>query len=263
MFIKICLLLIVCSAVIAVQAADYGKLKPERARLIEKMPHGIDAGVMQLPWRLFVPVGASVDGPLPLVVFFHGAGRRGTDNIGAMELAWSFINDKAQKKYPCYVLAAQVPKGKRWVDQNFNKGSYALADLAVTPCMQQALELVRKTMTQHAIDAKRVYAVGQSMGGYGCWDALLRAPDLWAAGAPICGAGSPSDAALIKSIPVWAWHGENDTAVPVSGSRDMVEALRALGAEPRYTEIPKGGHGVWNKTFADPSFYEWLFAQKK
>lgn len=242
---------------------DYGKTKPEMGAVIVKMEEGMIESPVKMPWRLFVPPAASKNNPLPLVVFLHGAGKRGTDNIGPMSLAWSFITPEAQAKYPCFVFAPQVREGHPWVTQIFNKGSYDSDKIKPTDEMTEALAMVDKLIGERPIDRQRVYVVGQSMGGYGTWDALIRRPDLWAAGVPICGAGDPAKAASIKSIPVWAWHGEKDTMVPASGSREMIEALKKAGAVPKYTEIPNGGHGVWNQAFDDPKLHEWIFAQRK
>jgi len=243
--------------------ADYGKAKPEMGEAIVKLEAGMIEAPVKMPWRLFVPAAATKNNPLPLIVFLHGAGRRGTDNVGPMSLAWSFITPEAQAKNPCFVFAPQVREGHPCVKQIFNKGSYDSKKIKPTGEMTEALAMVDKLLAERPIDPNRIYVVGQSMGGYGTWDAVIRRPDLWAAGTPICGAGDPAKAASIKSIPIWAWHGENDTMVPVTGSREMIEALKKAGADPKYTEIPKGGHGVWNKAFDDPKLHEWLFAQRK
>ena len=249
--------------VLAAEPADYTKAKPEEAAVISIMEAGVIEAPVRLPWRLFVPAAADVAKPLPLVVFLHGAGMRGLDNIGPMSLAWSFITPEAQAKHPCFVIAPQVREAHRWVKQTFNKGSYDSTVITISDEMTAALDLVDQLIASRPIDAKRVYVVGQSMGGYGTWDALIRRPDLWAAGVPICGAGDPSQAAKLKSLAIWAWHGENDTMVPVSGSREMIAALTAAGAKPLYTEIPKGGHGVWNAAFGDTKLHDWLFAQHR
>ena len=242
---------------------DYVKVRPEETTVISKLEAGVVEGAVKLPWRLFVPKAADKDQKLPLILFLHGAGRRGEDNIGPMSLAWSFITPEAQSRHPCFVLAPQINEGRRWVTHPFNEGSYSSDKVRITDEMSQALALVETTIATRPVDSRRIYVVGQSMGGYGTWDALIRRPNLWAAAVPICGGGDPSKAESIKSIPVWAWHGENDVMVPVSGSRDMVTALTKAGGRPRYTEVPKGGHGVWVKAFADPDLYEWLFAQRK
>lgn len=243
--------------------ADYGKAKPEMGAVITKLEGGMIESPVKMPWRLFVPPSADKKNPLPLVVFLHGAGMRGTDNVGPMSLAWPFITPEAQAKNPCFVFAPQVNVARRWVNHTFNKGSYDSDQIKATDELTAAFAMVDKLVSERPIDQQRIYIVGQSMGGYGSWDAMIRRPDLWAAGVPVCGAGDSAKAASIKAIPVWAWHGENDTMVPVSGSREMIEALTKAGGSPKYTEIPKGGHGVWNQAFNDPKLHEWLFAQRK
>jgi predicted peptidase len=52
-----------------------------------------------------------------------------------------------------------------------------------------------------------------SMGGYGTWEALMRQPQRWAAAVPICGGGDPARVEAYKDIPIWVWHGANDTTV--------------------------------------------------
>jgi predicted peptidase len=251
---------VVCRTVTA-EPAGYGKVKPEQAAAIAKMEAGVATGKAKLPWRLYVPKEASPNHCLPLVLFLHGAGRRGNDNVGPMELAWEFVKPEGQAKHPCFVLAPQM--NKSWVNHQFHKGSYSAEAVPISDEMKTTLELVEQVAHDRPIDPNRLYVVGQSMGGFGTWDAMIRRPDLWAAGVPICGGGDPSQAARIKDIAVWAWHGADDTMVPVSGSREMIEALKKAGATPRYTEIPKGGHGVWVKAFSNPELFEWLFAQHK
>ncbi|MBN2711246.1 MAG: prolyl oligopeptidase family serine peptidase [Planctomycetes bacterium] len=253
-------------------AGDYPAVPKEHAEVILKMEEGAEKDAVKLPrgkvdfkWRLFTPEKADKKKPLPLVVFLHGAGRRGDDNVGPMELAWSFITPEAQKENPCFVLAGQVQKGRGWTpflaqrDKLVKQGK----EIAITDEMTALLKVVDRMLKERPIDKKRVYVVGQSMGGYGTWDALERRPELFAAAVPICGGGSPEKAKLFKDVPIWAWHGEKDTTVPVKNTRDMIDALKEAGGKPIYTEVPGCGHGVWGKTFAAPKLYEWLFAQKK
>ena len=101
------------------------------------------------------------------------------------------------------------------------------------------------------------------MGGYGTWNVLAKRPELFAAAAPICGGGKPAAVSKFKEVPIWAFHGADDKTVPVEQSREMIDALKAAGATPKYTEYPGVGHNSWAQTYADPAFYEWLFAQRK
>ncbi|HSH94855.1 MAG TPA: hypothetical protein VK968_11965 [Roseimicrobium sp.] len=96
-------------------ASDYKKVDKALVPQIQKMAAGEIKGPVSVPWRLFVPPQASAANPLPIVFMLHGAGRRGNDNVGPMDLAYSFWSEEAQKKNPCFVLAPQCRKGAMWV----------------------------------------------------------------------------------------------------------------------------------------------------
>ncbi|MEM1296595.1 MAG: hypothetical protein AAGH89_14605 [Verrucomicrobiota bacterium] len=105
--------------------------------------------------------------------------------------------------------------------------------------------------------------MGLSMGGFGTWDAMQRRPDYWAAAVPICGGGDVELAKSIAHIPTWIWHGDEDGAIKVRRSRDMVAALKAAGGKPIYSELAGVGHNVWENCWASDELWEWLFAQAK
>jgi len=44
---------------------------------------------------------------------------------------------------------------------------------------------------------------------------------------------------------------------------DMVSALRAVGASPRYTEIAGHGHDIWTVAYRDPAVVRWLLSQRR
>ena len=43
----------------------------------------------------------------------------------------------------------------------------------------------------------------------------------------------------------------------------MIEAIKAAGGHPKYTEYPGVGHDSWTQTYADDAFHDWLFAQRR
>src|SRR5262249_61259223 len=100
------------------------------------------------------------------------------------------------------------------------------------------LELIDKLLKGLPIDRDRIYLTGLSMGGYGTWDLLARRPELFAAAAPVCGGADESTADKIKHIPVWAFHGAQDTAVKPARSRNMVAAPEKAGSKPEQTQNP-------------------------
>jgi predicted peptidase len=196
----------------------------------------------------------------------HGAGERGGDN--ARQLAWFWDARKPRVLSRPEVAAAgafavipQCPDGEQWVNVPWVRGSYASP--AVSDSLRLTLELIDALKAELAVDPRRVSVVGMSMGGYGAFDASQRRPDLFAAVVSVCGAGDPAKAADTAHVPVWAFHGADDDIVPVSGSREVVEALRRAGGNPRYTEYPEAGHHSWLPAFSEPDFWTWVFGQTR
>ena len=92
----------------------------------------------------------------------------------------------------------------------------------------------------------------------------MRRPDWFAAVAPICGGGDESQADKIKDLPIWAWHGDADDAVPVERSRTMIEAIKQAGGNPKYTELKGVGHNSWTPAYTDPQgLIPWMFEQRR
>lgn len=202
-----------------------------------------------LRYSLYIPKELPTGKQLPLVVCLHGSG-------GGTHAATVLANPEQQKKRPCFLLApACEGKGNRWVQAEFRGGK----GRAVEPELMATLDAV---IQKHAIDPTRIYLTGQSMGGVGTLGLIAAHPRRFAAAVPVCGLWNPADARKMLAVPIWAFHGARDNSVPVSGSRDMIEALRKAGARPRYTEYPNLGHGVWGDAYATEELWEWMFAQK-
>jgi predicted peptidase len=203
----------------------------------------------------------------PLVVFLHGAGERGSDNeIQLVHGAIEFARADRQAKYPCFVLFPQVPLNEKWADADWGKptGTGNVSDKD-TPSMAAVLGMIDQWVKSGSVDPDRIYLTGLSMGGYGTWYAGAIHRERWAAIAPICGGGDPTWAKRYAGLPIWNFHGTADKAVPISRSREMIEALAAAGQkpEPKNTEYEGVGHDSWTQTYRRDDFFEWLFAQRK
>jgi predicted peptidase len=222
-----------------------------------------DAAGKTLPYRLLKPKEIKPGEKYPLVLFFHGAGERGTDNkVQLVHGMNEFASDEIMAKYPAFVVAPQCPEGEQWVDTPWTADSHTMKEKP-TEALRLSLELVDSLVKNLPIDTNRLYITGLSMGGFGVWDAIQRHPDRFAAAVPICSGGDPAFAEKIKHVPMWAFHGDADTTVKPKRSREMIDALKKAGGNPKYTEYEKVGHDSWTKTYADPKVYEWLFAQRK
>lgn len=225
-------------------------------------------------YRLFRPA-LEAGRTYPLVVFLHGSGERGEDNdlqVAGNRGAVVWTEKEEQAVRPCFVLAPQAPTDQSFTVPQFEK---------------PFLELLEKLADTEAVDRRRIYLTGLSMGGMGTWEYCARYPQLWAAAAPICGAGDPEAIRAAKDIPFWAFHAVDDPFVPIdgdlgrgerrlAGTRRMVIALKNCGADVRSTEYPKGyihehfgypeavaGHAAWEPAYSDGNFRAWLFEQRK
>ena len=203
----------------------------------------------QLKYQIMLPKDYSADGQqsYPLVIFLHGAGERGTDNVRQLvHGAKEFAKDANREKHPCFVIAPQCPSGQWWGESR-----------------SLIVELIRELQKEYRIDATRLYITGLSMGGFGTWDLIGQHPDMFAAAAPICGGGDPQTCSKFAKLPIWVFHGDADNVVRPEQSRRMVDALKKAGGMPKYTEYPGVGHDSWTQTYADAAFMEWLFAQRR
>ncbi|MFI5379980.1 MAG: prolyl oligopeptidase family serine peptidase, partial [Tepidisphaerales bacterium] len=193
-------------------------------------------------------------------------GGRGADNIGQIRdaspnTAAKFALPKYQEKFPCFVVAPQCPADRKWVDVDWSAASHTMP-ARPTDELRMAVEVLEQLRKEFPVDGRRIYVTGISMGGYGTWDVIARHPNYFAAAAPICGGGDEATAGRIASIPIWCFHGGKDGAVKPQRSRNMIEALKKAGGQPRYTEYPNEGHGSWVPAYNEADFLPWLFAQK-
>lgn len=218
-----------------------------------------------LLYRLLKPKNYDENQAYPLVILLHGSGERGNDNEAQLTHgAEVYATDEAMEKYPCFVMVPQCPAKKGWANMKFDKEAeeFQLRS-GMRPEMQLVIETLDQLRKTYNIDENRLYITGLSMGGFGTFDICMRKPDLFAAAAPVCGGGDTTQAALIKDIPMWVFHGADDNTVSVNLSRSMVQAIKEAGGNPKYTEYPGVGHNSWNNAYSEPDFLPWLFAQKK
>lgn len=202
-----------------------------------------NAAAKTIHYWLYVPADYTSREALPLMVFLHGAGERGEDLDVVKK--WGPPKIVEQKSdFPFVLVSPQCPRGVRWD-----------VDLIVQLTDHVAGEL--------KIDKQRMYITGLSMGGYATWGLLARYPKIYAAAVPICGGGDPAQAAKMKDVPIWVFHGDQDSAVPLSRSKEMVDAITKAGGSPKLTVYPGVGHNSWSETYANPAVYKWLLSHKR
>jgi predicted peptidase len=223
---------------------------------------------LRMPYRLLVPKDLKAGTRYPLVLFFHGSGERGDDDQKQLQHGVRrFATQASQTQYPCVVLVPQCPthldnQPIMWTGERERMHLLKLAPEAAIP-LRTALELTIAIEEKFPIDRDRIYVTGISMGGFASWEALIRYPQKFAAAIPVCGGGDAIYADRIKDIPIWAFHGADDSTVPVQCSRSMIEMIKKAGGNPRYTEYPGVGHNSWDLAYAEPDLLSWLFSQSR
>lgn len=219
----------------------------------------VDKNGARLPYRLYVPTTYSKEIKYPLVMWLHGGGGRGTDNVYQISRSDTkgthfWISPQNQVNFPAFVIAPQCPIDENWADPELNQPTKALL-LAI-----EALNAVQK---EFSIDPDRVYIAGQSMGGLGVYALLQLYPERWAGALVMSAYDNFTDAKAISRVPLWVFQGDADQTVPVTLVREMMKQLRKIHANLRYTEYHGVDHAVWDKAFAEPDLLAWLSAQKR
>ena len=227
----------------------------------------VSASGDSLNYRLLRPEIEQEGEKYPLVLFLHGAGERGSDNEKQLfHGSQMWLNPVNRENYPAFVLFPQCPESGYWAyierPSSFEPDQMP-SDVPISPIFTVLKELLDSYLSMPQVDKQRVYVIGLSMGAMGTYDLVIRYPEVFAAAIPICGTVNPTRLNAAKEVKFRIFHGDADNVVPISGSRQSYKALKAVGADVRYTEFPGTTHGSWNPAFNQPDFMSWLFSQKK
>lgn len=216
-------------------------------------------------YAIYRPANLPPNTPAPGLLFLHGRGECGTDGTRHLavglgkELIWS--NDR----WPMVVVMPQKPtQDSEWEDHE--SAVLAMLDLATEA---------------HTIDPGRIAITGLSQGGHGTLTLAARHPHRFAAAAPVCAYNAPrftsgnfqpkppatpdtpevvaiAEALAEAGMPIWLFHGDEDTVIPHQESKALYEALAARGAEAELTLHVGVGHNAWDHAYPDPALAEWF-----
>src|SRR5262249_2063302 len=200
------------------------------------------------PSLVFVPHAYDGSKALPVILFLHGAGETKGGAKQPVEVGIGPAIKTREKTFPFITVIPQSEKRTWKAESDDGKRAIAIFDSVIK---------------EYKVDPDRQYLTGLSMGGYGTWSISAAYPDRWAAIVPVCGGGNRAGAAEIKDIPCWCCHGDEDAAVPVARSREMIAALEKAGGKPRYTEYKWVGHDSWDPAYATNELYPWMLKQVK
>jgi len=211
----------------------------------------VDAQGTKHPFVVFIPAKYQPGQNPPVMLFLHGSGERGANNIDQMMAGIGPALWKRKASFPFVVVLPQCQVDSNW-----------LVDGADA---QRALAMLRQVQAEFSTDPDRVILTGLSMGGSGTWSIAARDPSAWSAIVPMCGRPDVTSAAKLAAarLPVWNFCGDKDRPETVKANRDMAEALRQAGASATYTEYPEVGHNCWDKAYGTDELYMWMLEQSR
>lgn len=203
-----------------------------------------EAPSVPLEYGVYVPTSYDGSQATPLVIALHGLGS------GVMYMMeYSNLVELAEEYG--YIIATPMgynPRGwygGRGPGNEFNSrlpdpGPENLGELSELDVMA-VLGIMRKDFN---VDERRIYLIGQSMGGGGTWHIGSKYPDIWAALAPMAPAvyRSPDELVAARDLPVMVVMGDADESVDVDVTRQWVAKMEELGMEYEYIEVPGGTH---------------------
>lgn len=208
-----------------------------------------------LDYNLYVPDDYNPAKKYPILVFLHAAGDD-SDLPRKRSKGWttSFTDGSDKQDHPSFFL---IP-----VSQTNSSGwGDGLSDAVKFEGLLTVVLLKELLASgEYNIDADRLYVTGPSMGGRGTWDMIEKNPGLFAAAVPIASPGL-DDAHKVVGENIWAVNGERDSTV--SNNRKTIDAIRAAGGNPIYTELANHGHDTWRSIYNTDEFMDWVYAQRR
>ena len=191
-----------------------------------------------------------INNPSPLLVTLMGGGEIGNDlqvflqNNSNRSPAWIIDRGDWPEEYPFVVLTPQLTRDEEVENPNDQRWSTQLID-----------EIITHVSSTYNIDEDRIYLTGISLGATACWEYTAEFPQKVAAMIPIAGPADDSIACILKDIPIWAMHGENDGLVDpfINSTGEMVDSINNCNGQyqAEFELIASRGHDIWNDIYPE------------
>jgi len=211
----------------------------------------------------YLPVGYGNGKKWPLMLFFHGLGENGDGSAEALEKLlrngppnkinndlWPIDGSSVGDEF--VVLSVQTQQG--------------------CPKADDINSFMRWAAQEYEVDVRRIYLTGLSCGAIGTWSYISKylKDHLIAAAVPIAGNGTyawNNHKCDLGALPIWAFHGDNDNTVNVSGTNTPLDGLENCSnpspLDARKTIYPGVGHNSWSRTYdlsAGHDIYAWMLS---
>ena len=206
----------------------------------------------------YLPPGYGGGEKYPLLVFLHGIGENGNGDgdlfkVNKTGLSQIIKQDNWPADRPFVVVAPQHPGDG-------------------CPGSAEVHDFIDYAANKYDINPGRIYLTGLSCGAIGSWNYLAEHLDTQiVAMVPIAGNGKPAFTKAgceLGRVPLWAFHGDKDGDVNVSGTINPITSLQGCDPKPDAEMViyPGVGHNSWQMTYdlsAGHDIYAWLLEHYK
>lgn len=201
---------------------------------------------------LYLPSNLTARNSVPLLVYLHGDGGRGT-NIKDVNL-YSFPNFVANgEKYPFIMLAPQIGKDTNWTGEKTYK---------------TLMNLINKITKEYNVNSKKIILAGGSSGGGGVYVITAAYPNFFSCavvGSGIYDSAYRKIANNLTTTPMWVFHGTADANISYSSVKSFTEYINSLGGNVKFVSVEGGTHAVTETTsgFRNPDLINWMISQER
>lgn len=218
--------------------------------------------------HVFIP---EAEGPLPLVLVFHGYGD--PENLLSYRTATAWAEPESQAAHPCVVVAPTI------------NTTYYGSEIARSRIYEGIVKYINSLVDAGVADPSRLYVMGNSFGGMASFEIAEQHPDTFAAILALCpalnySAKGTAGLSALTGIPVTIAQAEHDETIPSEVGKSAAAALEAAG-NPNVTlrvydddEMVAAGatlgreytysfHHVELAVMEDPAYADWLFSQSR
>lgn len=197
-------------------------------------------------YLLYLPETYTAGSKMPVMLFLHGRGE--SDGPLSLVAKWGPPQMVTRgEKLPYILVSPQCPKDDNWSSSTQQKR------------LTELLDFVTRKLDG---DENHLYLTGLSMGGSGSWRMAADQPLKFAAVVPICGRGQVADVDKLKSVPIWAFCGDQDGVY--KANEELFNAIKQAGsATIRFTSLENVGHNSWSAAYSTPDLYQWLDKQSR
>lgn len=282
--------IIYLALVALVVAVAFWAITPPRPTPLKPIVYHLPLSIANYPalknWRQYaihgepvfvlLPRNYSANRKYPILLYLHQLGAGDSPEYLMEEINPWFGDARWRSRYQAIVIAPLLDQRPDETGMLVNFGGVTADD---QPGEDNAVAAISLVENNYSVDKSRVYVTGNSMGGIGAWDLMIKYNAIngsdgrvFAAGMPLAGANYdhgypvPSQAVVneLRSVPIWSIHGARDTMVPLDWDRAMGAAL-AGSRSFHFTLDPSLPHDVWHTYYPLPAgkpYWDWLFSQR-